>query len=146
MSVQDLGIQSLVGVAVGVTDRRRRRRYEMRQECRVSSPELRFEALSGITRDVSRSGALVMFRGQPASAGRMQVGQRARLMLELPRHTNFPPRCLECKATVVRIDIAGKDRFSVSFKIQRMRVCNRDGHAWDVAQAFTGMTNFQYVN
>jgi hypothetical protein len=87
-----------------------------------------------------------MFRGQPASAGRMQVGQRARLMLELPRHTNFSPKCLECKATVVRIDIAGQDRFSVSFKIQRMRVCHRDGHAWDVTLAFAAMTRFQYVN
>ncbi len=87
-----------------------------------------------------------MFRGQPASAGRMQVGQRARLMLELPRHPNFSPRCLECKAKIVRIDIAGKDRFSVSFKIQRMRVCDRDGHAWDAALAFAEMTRFQYVN
>ena len=136
----------MVGVPPGVTDRRRRRRYEMRQGCRVSSPELRFEALAGITRDVSRSGALVMFRGQPASAGRMQVGERARLMLDLPRDINLSPRCLECKATVVRIDSAGKDRFSVSFKIQRMRVCDRDGHAWDAALVLAGMTNFQYVN
>ncbi len=107
---------------------------------------MRFEALTGITHDVSRSGARVSFRGQPDPAGLMQPGERARLMLDLPRHPNFLPRCLECKAKIVRIDIAGTDRFSVSFKIQRMRVCNRDGHAWDVAQAFTGMTNFQYVN
>jgi hypothetical protein len=129
-----------------VTDRRRRRRFEMRLGCRVSSPEMRFDALIGITHDVGRSGALVMFRGQPASAGRVEVGERARLMLELPRHTNFAPRCLECKATAVRIDSVGKDRFSVSFKIQRMRVCGRDGHAWDVALAFAAMTRFQYVN
>lgn len=146
MSVQDLGTQSLVGVAAGVTDRRRRRRFEMRLACRVLSPEMRFDALIGITHDVGRSGALVMFRGEPASAGRMQVGERARLVLELPRHTNFPPRCLECKAKVVRIDVVGEDRFSVGYRIQRMRVCDRDGHAWDRALAFAGMTRPRYVN
>jgi hypothetical protein len=146
MSVQDLGTQSLVGVAAGLADRRRWRRFEMRLACRILSPEMRFEALIGITHDVGRSGALVMLRGQPASAGWMRVGDRARLMLELPRHTNFSPRCLECKAKVVRIDIAGEDRFSVGYKIQRMRVCSRDGHAWDVAQAFAAMTRPQYVN
>jgi hypothetical protein len=107
---------------------------------------MQFDALIGITHDVGRSGALVMFRGQPDLVGRMQVGQRARLMLELPRHPNFPPRCLECKATVVRIDIAGKDRFSVGYKIQRMRVCKRDARAWDAALAFAEMTRSQYVN
>ena len=87
-----------------------------------------------------------MFRGQPSSHGRMQVGQRARLMLELPRHPNFPPRCLECKATVARIDVAGQDRFSVGYKIQRMRVCKRDARAWDAALAFAAMGRSLYVN
>ena len=146
MSVQDLATQRLIGVAAGVTDRRRRRRFEMRLSCRVFSPEMRFEALIGITLDVGRSGALVMFRGQPASAGRLQVGERARLVLELPRHTDFSPRCLECKAKVMRIDVAGEDRFSVGYKIQRMRVCDRDGHAWDVALAFAAVTRSPYVN
>ena len=107
---------------------------------------MRSEVLIGTTLDVGRSGALVMFRGQPASAGRLQVGERARLVLELPRHTDFSPRCLECKAKVARIDMAGQDRFSVGYKIQRMRVCDRDGHAWDRALPFAGMTGPRYVN
>jgi hypothetical protein len=146
ITVQGLGNQNLVGVSAGAKDRRRRRRFEMRQGCRVSSPEMRFDALFGITQDVSLSGALVTFRGQPDSGERVQVGQRARIMLELPRHTTSVPRCLECKATVVRIDIAGQDRFSVAYRIQRMRVCNRDGHAWDAALAFAAMSVSQYVN
>jgi hypothetical protein len=145
MSIQDLGTQSSVGAAAGVTDRRRRRRFEMRLACRVLSPERRFEALTGTTHDVGRSGALVVFRGQRSSAGRMQVGELARLILEMPRHPDFSPRCLECKARVVRIDSAGEGRFSVGYRIQRMRVCDRDGHAWDMALAFAAKSRIRCI-
>jgi hypothetical protein len=146
MSTQDLGTQNVVTAQAGPSDRRRKCRFKMQLECRVSSPEMRFDELIGITGDVSRSGAFVVFRGRQTSAGLMQAGERARIMIELPHDSSSSPRCLDCMSKVLRVTDAGADGFCATFEIQRMRVCDRNGQAWDSLTAFVEMTGARYVN
>lgn len=103
-------------------DRRRGQRFRMRLNCRVSFPRNALETLSGITRDVSRSGLLILLEdSEPSTAP--AVGDMARVMVELPQSAESSPRCLDCVARVLRIDETENGTRTIAFEVRRMRFC-----------------------
>ncbi|HSW51349.1 MAG TPA: hypothetical protein VLH09_14285, partial [Bryobacteraceae bacterium] len=75
--------------------------------------------------NISRSGILMEFdsAGIPAH---LKAGDPVRAAIDLPRHPLFSARCLECAATVVRLDAAPL-RTQVAVSIGR--ICVREkGH------------------
>ncbi len=97
-------------------DYRRGVRYEVRLSCQVSSPGKVFADLTGVTQNMSRSGLLLELEQDESAARLPEVGQAARILLELPRAT-LERRCVECLGRVVRIDRKGP---AVAFEFRRV--------------------------
>ncbi len=82
-------------------DQRRATRYEVQLPCRVYSPSSVFQDLSGLTLNMSRSGLLLSVKSATPPHHLPQVGQPARIVLELSQ-TASARRCVECHGRVVR--------------------------------------------
>jgi hypothetical protein len=98
------------------TDHRRGVRYEVRLHCQVSSPGNVFGNLTGVTQNMSRSGLLLDVRAEGPPDRLPEVGQAARILLELPRSAP-EKRCVECLGRVVRVD---KEAPAVAFEFRRV--------------------------
>jgi hypothetical protein len=83
-----------------------------------------FGELSGITSDISRSGMLIQFKNSGPSKAGPHVGDPARIVLDLPRGQNFPARCLDCVATVVRVTAPAIGPRLLAFQFRRIRIRN----------------------
>jgi hypothetical protein len=99
-------------------DPRRGKRYEVRLACRVESLSGVSVKLSGVTLNVSRSGLLASFDATDAPTP--QVGQTARILLELPQAADIGNRCVECGGRVVRTGDSS-DPHSFAFEFRRIQ-------------------------
>ena len=108
-------------------ERRREFRFSLRLSCRVClAPTERVE-FAGTVINISRSGVLVGLDSAQIS-GVLRPDGTVRLVIDLPRHPSFSPRCLECIATVVRI-VAAKAQTQVAFEIEQMQVKDQNTEA-----------------
>lgn len=99
----------------------------MRLPCRVWSPYGAFSDLLGVTKNISRTGVLVLIRksnGIPETIP--GVGEVAHLFVDLPHSPNFEPRCMDCATRVVRVSAVDADTHEIAFEIGKIRVCGRD--------------------
>ncbi len=83
-------------------DQRRAIRYEVQLPCRVYSPGSVFRDLSGLTVNMSRSGLLLAVNPADPPTHLPQVGQAARIVLDLP-HLASKQHSVECHGRVVRV-------------------------------------------
>lgn len=100
------------------------RRFALSMPCCCMSPAPAFARLAGRTCDMSRSGVLARFTKPGASEVLPQVGETARLEIDLPTSPNFSPRFLDCMAVVVRV-LDETDHLAVAFELRRVRVEER---------------------
>ena len=84
-------------------DLRRDTRYAVQLSCRVSSPLQSFNALSGVTLNMSRSGLLAVFGEAGGLVPAPLVGTPVRITVELPGAPGKSPRVLECLGRVARV-------------------------------------------
>jgi len=82
---------------------------------------------AGTIINISRSGILVGLDSAQISRV-LRFDAVVRVEVDLPRNPSFPPRCMECAATVVRV-VAGEAETQVAFEIGRMRVKDQDPKA-----------------
>jgi len=82
---------------------------------------------AGTVVNISRSGILVGLDSAEISRV-LGPDDAARVVVDLPRHPLFSPRCLECTATVVRI-VAAKAQTQVAFEIGQMQVKDQNTKA-----------------
>jgi PilZ domain len=105
-------------------ERRRGRRFNLRLGCRVCTVSTERVEFPGTVVNISRSGILVAF-DLAQVAGVLGPDHEVRVVIDLPRHPLFSPRCLECTARVVRMVVA-KAQTQVAFEIGQMQVTNQN--------------------
>jgi hypothetical protein len=101
-------------------ERRRERRFSLELSCRVCLASTERVEFAGTVINISRSGVLVGVDSAQIS-GLLRPDGAVRVVIDLPRHPSFSPRCLECIATVVRI-VAAKAQTQVAFEVGQMQV------------------------
>jgi hypothetical protein len=101
-------------------ERRRGRRFSLRLSCSVCPVSAERVEFAGTVINISGSGILA---GLDAAQIARVLGpdEVVRVVVDLPRHPLFSPRCLECTATVVRI-VTEAAQIQVAVEIGRMRV------------------------
>ena len=104
----------------GAIERRRGRRFPLRLNCRLCPVLMEKAVFAGTVINISRSGILVGLVSAQIS-GLLRLDDVVRVVVDLPRHPLFSPRCLECTATVVRI-VAAKAQTQVAFAVGQMQV------------------------
>jgi hypothetical protein len=99
-------------------DLRRADRYPVQLECTASSPDSHAARLSGWTVNASRLGVLVSFRETWALAQVPVIGERVRIVLNLPAEPRSRPCSVDCLCQVVRVHEKA-DTHLVAFAVQR---------------------------
>jgi hypothetical protein len=79
---------------------------------------------AGSVINISRSGIL-MALDSAETLGVLKPDAEVRVVVDLPRHPLFSPRCLECTATVVRMAVA-KTQTQVAVEIGQIRVTDQN--------------------
>ena len=70
--------------------------------------------------NISREGALVLFRGvSPAAIP--GLGDALELRIELPKWSAYQPRCLWCNGSARRVSAAKPGGYSVAIRFDRLR-------------------------
>ena len=108
----------------GSIERRRGRRFSLRLNCRVRPVSMEKVEFAATVVNISRSGILVALDSAEVSRV-LRPDETVRVVVDLPRHPLFSPRCLQCAATVVRI-VAAKAQTQVAFEIGQMQVKNQN--------------------
>ena len=121
------GFQEVLLPAAACTERRRGGRFSLRLSCRVCPLSTERVEFAGTVMNISRSGILVGLDSEQI-ARVLRPGDVLRVVVDLPRHPLFSPRCLECTATVVRI-VAAKAQTLVAFEIGQMQVKDQNTEA-----------------
>ena len=108
-------------------EHRRGRRFGLRLSCRVCPVSTERVEFTGTVINISRSGILVGLDAAQISKV-LRPDDVVRVVVDLPRHPLFSPRCLECTATVVRI-VAAEAQTQVAFEFGRMQVKDQNTKA-----------------
>ena len=121
-----LSSTAVAAAVATAVERRRGKRYLLRLACRVTSWGGHFAEMLGTTTDISRTGVRVVFPDEVAPL-KLQIGEPACVLVDLPHSPYVTPRQLECMCRVVRIggeDLTGP---MAAFEIVRTRVRERSG-------------------
>ena len=127
MAIEQCEFQEIFERIDASVERRRRRRFSLRLNCRVCPVSTESVEFAGAVINISRSGILVGLDSAQISRVLRPDGA-VLVVVDLPRHPLFSPRCLECTATIVRI-VAAKDQSQVAFEIGQMLVKNQNTKA-----------------
>ena len=100
-------------------DQRRGTRYELKLDCNLSSPLKSFDAMVGVTQNISRSGLLVTISASPAERS-PRLGDLARVVVRLPSSPHIRGRGLNCLARVVRVSEEGGP-MRIALEIRRIK-------------------------
>jgi hypothetical protein len=107
------------------SERRHTTRFQLRLSCRIVSPFHSFSTLGGITENVSRSGLLVNLAAEGPAEESPKMGNSAHVVLDLPETPSSAPKCLECEATIVRIEDTEEGARRLAFRVRRMQFRDR---------------------
>ena len=99
-------------------ERRRGTRYPVRLDCRVSSFSETTASISGQTLNMSKCGVLISLNGTGPLPAVLEVGERVRVLLELPHVPYFRGCWLDCGCQVVRV-VDQTDAHLVAFEVKR---------------------------
>jgi len=83
-------------------NRRESPRIEIKLRCHVTSPAL-WTASAMFTENISRSGLLIVWRGEQAPLPLPSIGQIVTVEVELPANHGFGQKCIHCQGTVIRV-------------------------------------------
>lgn len=97
-------------------------RVELPCSIRIYSRGL--DATRGVTEELSRESLVVIASSVVRSDG-LSRGAHIAVAIELPHSREFPPRLLECTATVSSVHPVG-DGLRIAAKVNRMSIKDRD--------------------
>ena len=83
-------------------NRRESPRIEIKLRCHVTSPALWARGNMN-TENISRSGLLMLWRGNGAPLPMPTIGQILTVEIELPANHGFGQKCIHCQGTVIRV-------------------------------------------
>jgi hypothetical protein len=83
-------------------NRRESPRIEIKLRCHVTSPALWMRGNMN-TENISRSGLLIVWRGEEAPLPLPATGQILTVEVELPANHGFGQKCIHCQGTVIRV-------------------------------------------
>jgi hypothetical protein len=83
-------------------NRRESPRIEIKLRCHVTSPAL-WTRNAMYTENISRSGLLVVWKGESSVLPMPAIGQILTVEVELPANHGFGQKCIHCQGTVTRI-------------------------------------------
>lgn len=101
-------------------DRRADPRIEVRLRCHAALRGNNSRIFLGQTENVSRSGALLIWEGDPGKTGLPDPGDLLTLDIELPAHRSFGQRCMHCEAVVTRVMAENGGPPRVALQISQM--------------------------
>ena len=107
-------------------ERRRGRRFNLALSCRVCPVSTENVEIAGTVINISRSGILVGIDSAEIST-LVEPDAIVRVVIDLPRHPLYSPRCLECITRVVRI-VTAKAQTQVAFEIEQIQ----GGWSWAI--------------
>jgi c-di-GMP-binding flagellar brake protein YcgR len=100
-------------------DRRLKTRVDVQLTCFVTADRIEATPVRVLTENLSRTGILMRW---DASTPLPEVSRSMTLDVQLPENSDFGPRIMRCRATVVRIITRrGGDQPAVAFEVQNMR-------------------------
>ena len=108
-------------------ERRREGRFALRLSCHLYPLSKEKAAFEGTIVNISRSGILVALESAEISAI-LRPDEAARVVVDLPRHRLFSPRCFECSARVLRVVVL-ETQTQVAVEIGRIRVTGQNTRA-----------------
>ena len=120
-------------------DRRQEPRRAVERPCRLASESLPPDEMSGMTTNVSRSGMLVRFSDSCLPGVLPQVGEQARVVIDLPPSAAYAPRSLECFAHVVRSEGSPGGAPALALEVHRMQIRDRDERGESRTPGFTDL-------
>jgi len=121
------GFQEILEPREASIERRRGRRFSLRLSCRACPVSTERVEFAGTVINISRSGILVGLDSAQISRV-LRPDDVVRVVVDLPRHPLFSPRCLECTAKVVRM-VAAEAQTRVAFEIGQMRIKDQNTKA-----------------
>ena len=121
------GFQEILERKEASIERRRGRRFSLGLSCGVYPVSTERVEFAGTIINISRSEIRVGLDSAQISRVLRPDGV-VRVVVDLPRHPLFSPRCLECTATAVRI-VAAKAQTQVAFEIGQMQVKDQNTKA-----------------
>jgi c-di-GMP-binding flagellar brake protein YcgR len=99
-------------------DRRTKSRLDVQLTCYIAAGKLLAAPMRAFTENVSRTGMLMRWAdGCPLP----RVGSKLTLEVQLPENSEFGPRVMSCRATVMRVETGAKSGDEVGLKIHSMR-------------------------
>ena len=99
-------------------DRRTKSRLDVQLTCYVAAGRVQAAPVRGFTENVSRTGMLMRWvDGHPLP----KIGSRLTLDVQLPENSEFGPRVMRCRATVVRVETRAAEGDEIGLKIHSMR-------------------------
>jgi c-di-GMP-binding flagellar brake protein YcgR len=99
-------------------DRRTRSRLDVQLTCYVAAGKVEATPMRAFTENVSRTGMLMRWaEGHPLP----RVGSKLSLEVPLPENSEFGPRVMSCRATVVRVLTGPSAGHEIGLKIHSMR-------------------------
>lgn len=100
-------------------NRRRSPRLEIKLRCHVTAPALWVNSAM-YTENISRSGLLMVWRGEGANAPVPALGQMVTVEVELPAHHGFGQKCIHVQGSVIRVTMGQQDAPRVALQINYM--------------------------
>ena len=100
-------------------NRRENPRMDIKLRCHVTSPALWLRSAL-YTENISRSGLLIVWRGEESFLPTPSVGQIITIDVELPADHGFEQKCIHCQGTVTRVTQAHPDCPRVAMRINYM--------------------------
>jgi c-di-GMP-binding flagellar brake protein YcgR len=99
-------------------DRRIKSRIDVQLMCYVGAGKVRATPVRAFTENVSRTGMLMRWaKGVPLPP----VDGKLMLDVQLPENSEFGPRVMRCRASVVRVTRSRADEHEVALRILSMR-------------------------
>lgn len=102
-------------------DRRVDCRIDLKLPCHVAAATGNSRLFVGVTENVSRRGLLVSWNTGGPRGELPKPGDALTLEIELPANHPFGPKCLHCRATVVRVTKTETSFPRVAFEINVMQ-------------------------
>jgi hypothetical protein len=120
--------QRSLGISAGFHDERRRgRRFNLEVTCRVCPVSTENVEIAGTVINISRSGILVAVDSAEIST-LARPDAIVRIVVDLPRHPLYSPRCLECITTVVRV-VTSKAQTQLALETGQIQVTDQNTRA-----------------
>jgi len=103
-------------------DRRTMTRLDVELTCYVGAARVIARPFRTVTKNVSRTGMLMQWDSTKPVP---MVGRKLTVDLELPENSDYGPRVMQCRATVVRVDQLTGDNKALALKIHSMKFIQR---------------------